>query len=252
MATVPTKHPHHLGARLALAALLAALAACKESRPPDVTDAGDPSDIVDPFRLCTPNMEVACDCRPGLSGTQTCRGDGRGFGFCVCPDAGAPPDAGDAGEDAPDVMDVPRDVLPDGCAATTPGNCCGVACETANGTPACRGGACAVATCAPDYGDCDGVAANGCETDTRTALRHCGECGAPCVAGRVCVGSRCVVCPEGSAACDGACVTLATDARHCGACGNACGAGRRCEARACVEIPSDAGADVPGDVADGA
>jgi hypothetical protein len=31
--------------------------------------------------------------------------------------------------------------------------------------------------CAAGFGDCDGNAANGCETDTRTSVSHCGACG---------------------------------------------------------------------------
>ncbi|MBK6534095.1 MAG: hypothetical protein IPF99_32365 [Deltaproteobacteria bacterium] len=61
-------------------------------------------------------------------------------------------------------------------------NCgaCGRACDLANATAACTAGACAVASCAAGFGDCDGNAANGCETDTRTSAIHCGACGTTC------------------------------------------------------------------------
>lgn len=45
------------------------------------------------------------------------------------------------------------------------------------GTPACRAGACAVASCNAGRGDCDGLATNGCETDLATTPAHCGACG---------------------------------------------------------------------------
>lgn len=43
--------------------------------------------------------------------------------------------------------------------------------------------------CPADYGNCDGTASNGCETDLRTDLRHCGACRAACDG--VCRASRC-------------------------------------------------------------
>jgi hypothetical protein len=59
-------------------------------------------------------------------------------------------------------------------------NCgrCGGACAVANGTAGCSAGVCAVAGCASGRGNCDGSAANGCETDLATSPAHCGACGA--------------------------------------------------------------------------
>jgi hypothetical protein len=60
--------------------------------------------------------------------------------------------------------------------STTHCGACGRGCSVANGSPACRMGACAVGTCNAGFGDCDGNAANGCETNLRTTPAHCGAC----------------------------------------------------------------------------
>lgn len=47
-------------------------------------------------------------------------------------------------------------------------------------------------TCSPDFVDCNGSAADGCEVDTRTDKQNCGACGAVCsVPGSTCVDRRC-------------------------------------------------------------
>ncbi|MDB4928410.1 MAG: uncharacterized protein JWM10_894, partial [Myxococcaceae bacterium] len=76
---------------------------------------------------------------------------------------------------------------------------CGRACALPNATSAtCAASACAVALCAASTGDCDGVASNGCETDTRSSNAHCGGCGMACAAGLSCAGSTCA--PQASCA----------------------------------------------------
>ena len=109
---------------------------------------------------------------------------------------------------------------------------CGGACNLPNATATCAGGRCAVGMCNAGYADCDGNAANGCETDTRSDPSHCGGCGMRCAPanGRgVCSGSRCtlVACDTGYADCnsngaDGCESNLATDAANCGRCGGRC------------------------------
>jgi hypothetical protein len=64
-------------------------------------------------------------------------------------------------------------------------NCgeCKKTCEVAGGTGKCVAGKCAVASCPTGTGDCDGLFANGCETDITSELAHCGKCNSPCVKG---------------------------------------------------------------------
>jgi RHS repeat-associated protein len=119
--------------------------------------------------------------------------------------------------------------------ATSGANCgaCGRACAAiANGAPACVAGACTVGGCDSGYGNCDGNAANGCETDLTTSASNCGACGHACMAANgtaACVGGACAVgsCNAGFADCDGnaanGCETnLKTSGANCGSCGHVC------------------------------
>jgi hypothetical protein len=77
-----------------------------------------------------------------------------------------------------------------------------------NGTASCAAGVCAVAACATGFGDCDGNATDGCETNVRTSTTHCGRCMNECAARPNgfpgCVAGRCVItCVAGFADCDG-------------------------------------------------
>ncbi len=109
---------------------------------------------------------------------------------------------------------------------------CGSACAPANATASCAGGICAIGACADGFGDCDGLVANGCETDVRTSSANCGACGRACAldhATTSCVDGACRVerCEAGAGDCDGdpanGCeAALASDARNCGTCGRAC------------------------------
>src|SRR4051794_16166830 len=51
----------------------------------------------------------------------------------------------------------------DGCRTEQVPN--GTDCRLPNGHGVCEGGICTAPACTPGYGDCDGVAANGCEQD---------------------------------------------------------------------------------------
>jgi hypothetical protein len=69
---------------------------------------------------------------------------------------------------------------------------CGVACGTpANGTATCTGGSCAVASCAPNTGDCNGLFSDGCEDDLLTDSSNCGACGNACAVGATCTNGAC-------------------------------------------------------------
>ena len=141
-------------------------------------------------------------------------------------------------------------VCGDACvdAQTSAAHCgrCNNACPTPpNATAACAGGACGVGACNAGFGNCDMNAANGCETNTGTAVAHCGRCGNACPtppnATAACAGGACGVgtCNAGFGNCDmndanGCEADLASNRAHCGRCGMACAAGQDCVAGACA------------------
>ncbi|MBI5512254.1 MAG: hypothetical protein HY909_00710, partial [Deltaproteobacteria bacterium] len=128
-------------------------------------------------------------------------------------------------------------------ASATHCGACGRACMLANATATCAAGECAVARCSMGFGNCDGVATNGCEQDLQTSTANCGACGRMCAlpnATAACVAGACAVarCAAGFADCDmdasNGCETDTRASRtHCGTCGNACGAGQFCAGGTC-------------------
>lgn len=117
-----------------------------------------------------------------------------------------------------------------------PDNCgrCGNRCDPPNGVGACIEGSCAIESCAPGFGDCDGVRVNGCET-ALSAPDGCRSClGAGAALGAAC--GRCaggvwrcdpggeMVCagePEAGANACGGCGPLdAVPGEGCGTCGS--------------------------------
>ncbi len=130
-----------------------------------------------------------------------------------------------------------------------------VPCEVSHAAATCVEGKCAVAACELGFGDCNGVATDGCETDLQRAEQHCGECDTKCSLPRTvaaCLAGRCVVtgCSAGYAECDGdpatACETnLGQNTAHCGACGAACtlpwATGTTCVAGVCVATACEPG-----------
>lgn len=73
---------------------------------------------------------------------------------------------------------------------TTCGDCATRCGPVPGGATFCRGGRCDL-TCGLDLGDCDGVAANGCEQSLREPA-HCGACGRTCAPGLECRAGGCV------------------------------------------------------------
>ncbi|MFO0563478.1 MAG: hypothetical protein U0269_35975 [Polyangiales bacterium] len=146
-------------------------------------------------------------------------------------------------------------------------NCgtCGTACSIANATAACAMGACGIASCNAGFGNCDGNAMNGCETNTNTSLSHCGGCGmgcAPANATGACTAGACGIasCNAGFANCDGnpanGCeVDTNTSLSHCGGCGMVCAPANAtgvCTAGGCGIASCNAGfADCDGNPANG-
>jgi hypothetical protein len=129
----------------------------------------------------------------------------------------------------------------------------GTACPLAHATGACAAGDCAVTACAAGYGDCDGAAANGCETATAT-LTHCGACGVACTAGphatpSCATGACALACDAGWADANGdrtdGCERDVTTDTDCGAPGNACvssaGQTSTCVSGACSTMACETG-----------
>ena len=115
-------------------------------------------------------------------------------------------------------------------------NCggCGKACPAKNNVPTCAGGTCGTGGCVMGFADCDGSAANGCETATSSDKNNCGACGKVCNipnASALCSVGSCVVqsCNAGFRDCngdpaDGCEINLQMDPMNCGVCGQSCAA----------------------------
>jgi hypothetical protein len=103
----------------------------------------------------------------------------------------------------------------------------------------CTSGQCTLgpSSCAPGYANCDGSAANGCESQSSSDLHNCGGCasaaGVDCTTlpnvmagGVACVSGKCVVntCDSGYIPCGtpASCTSTATDPMNCNGCGNVC------------------------------
>lgn len=111
-------------------------------------------------------------------------------------------------------------------------NCgmCGTVCAGgANATGTCAGSTCGL-TCSAGFGNCNNMAADGCETPLNTNMR-CGTCGTSCMPlVQFCgAGNTCTGCPSGRRDCNGTTadmceVDIATELANCGGCGLVCGA----------------------------
>jgi hypothetical protein len=125
-------------------------------------------------------------------------------------------------------------------------------------------GTCAVGACTAPFGDCDVMARNGCETDTRTSVAHCGGCGRACMppnATGTCVDGACTArCDEGFGDCDrnvtnGCEADTRASATHCGGCGRACapvpGAAVACMGSVCARTCNRGVDDCDGVAANG-
>jgi hypothetical protein len=107
---------------------------------------------------------------------------------------------------------------------------CGGACDLPNATSTCAGGTCTVASCDEGFGNCDGLADNGCETSL-LSTEHCGGCNQVCarVNGVVsCESGACTLsgCHAGFGNCDtvdlNGCEASLTTQANCLACGVVC------------------------------
>jgi hypothetical protein len=84
-----------------------------------------------------------------------------------------------------------------GCETNTANNlnncgACGQVCvPPPNASAICAQGGCAVGACNAGFGDCNGVLADGCETNLNTSAANCGACGNVCTGGQACVAGQC-------------------------------------------------------------
>jgi len=107
-------------------------------------------------------------------------------------------------------------------------NCgsCGAVCNLPNAAESCSSsGICQLGTCSSGYGNCDGIAYNGCET-ALTSSSNCGSCGTTCTLPYVCQSGSCGCVPS----CSG---------KECGpnGCGGVCGycpSGWNCPSGTCI------------------
>jgi hypothetical protein len=195
----------------------------------------------------------ACGNRCDVANAQAaCRDGVCAVGLCTAPFA-------DCDNDPRNGCEVNLNTDTNRCGA------CTTRCDLANATAACTMGQCAVAMCAAGFGDCDGNAANGCETNTGTSVSHCGACGTVCMgadnATPACAAGRCgFTCAAGFADCDGSAangceVNTTNTPSHCGACGRACAVPNGtagCAMSQCTVARCNAGfADCNGDDDDG-
>jgi hypothetical protein len=113
-----------------------------------------------------------------------------------------------------------------GCAATG----CDACPSSMHQTAGCGGNGACTTACQAGFADCDGVASNGCETDTSSDPMDCGTCGHACpgpTGQAACSNGTCgLTCPPGFADCndnpDDGCETDITTTSNCGMCGLAC------------------------------
>ena len=142
---------------------------------------------------------------------------------------------------------------------------CGNACTFAGGTGECRSSVCVLTGCMAGRDNCDANDANGCETDIRSNLMHCGRCGNVCPtranATSFCTGAVCgITCTSGFENCDrvdsnGCEVDTRTNLSACGGCGLLCsppGGTGQCASGVCSVRACNAGlGDCDGSVVNG-
>ena len=144
---------------------------------------------------------------------------------------------------------------------------CDDACSLAHASEICDAGDCEVAVCDDEFGDCNGIASDGCETSLRTPST-CGTCANACPAlphaTSSCGTGTCDLdrCQPLWGDCDGmvstGCEQSLEDVAHCGGCDVACvvggagGATATCAGGACaVTCPRTDRLDCNGNPADG-
>lgn len=103
------------------------------------------------------------------SGASTLPSDGGPMddGGSSTPTTGASSETGSSSSHTGDISCGEGEV-PCGNTCVRGNSCCGTNCEAPHADSECRDGECVITTCETDYFDCDGEAANGCETSMPT------------------------------------------------------------------------------------
>ncbi len=150
----------------------------------------------------------------------------------------------------------------DGCEINTDSNtnhcgACGTVCDLPHvAVHTCTNGGCGIQSCDTGYEDCNGIASDGCEVDTRSDTDHCGGCGTVCdldhTETHTCEAGICQVasCDSGYDDCnnvdsDGCEIDIQDNASHCGGCGQVCNLphtnAHSCNAGVCEVSSCDSG-----------
>jgi len=138
-------------------------------------------------------------------------------------------------------------------------NCgqCENTCDLPHASSVCVAGTCTVSACDQGFGDCDGEAVDGCETDLSSSPEDCGSCGNACAfahAAAECRAGTCQMgaCQAGYSDCngdstDGCEVDIGSDDENCGGCQQACHQGQHCQGGSCVcqDADGDGAATMP-------
>ena len=192
------------------------------------------------------NLDIADGCELPLNTLTDCASCGA---VCSVPNATTNCDALMCELSTCDEGFADCDAAPEnGCETSlrTPTDCgsCGDVCELPNATATCTEGICAVERCDEGFGNCDGLAENGCETSL-LSIEHCSGCNQSCA--RVngvasCESGACTLtaCNSGFGNCDGVdangCEVSLNTELNCLACGVSCeldNAQAACEAGGC-------------------
>ncbi|NUP08596.1 MAG: hypothetical protein HOW73_21315 [Polyangiaceae bacterium] len=139
---------------------------------------------------------------------------------------------------------------------------CGNDCNKANTSSFCNGGNCNVIGCTNNYGDCNLLASDGCETNLANTMAHCGGCNLNCDlpnASESCIPSQVTglgVCTLGNCnapfencnlnPADGCEINTDTDLQNCGNCFSVCNydhASEACVGGGCIMGMCDQGYD---------
>lgn len=124
-------------------------------------------------------------------------------------------------------------------------NCgtCGRVCDLPHSVAMCSRGQCVADECDEGFGDCNGKAPDGCESQLESDVRNCGRCGQACSAAHgvaACLGAACKLtsCDIGWGNCDAdegnGCESDLSSPTTCGSCDQACQSGQACRESRCV------------------